>query len=150
MRAIHLSILPLLFASSLAAQEMKQDLKKDYIDPVEATASSTIVKVKGGSLLFLAGHTASLPDRNADLGNFDAQAKNTMNKIKATLEKAGGSFDDIVSLSVYVTDLRYVPQFTKLAKELFKNGYPATTFVEVVHLARPESLLEIQPIAVLK
>ena len=61
MRAAYLATLSVLFAGNLAAQE----LKKEYLDPVEDTASSTIVKVKGGSLLFLAGHTASVPDRNA-------------------------------------------------------------------------------------
>ena len=40
-------------------------------------------------------------------------------------------------------------QFNKLTKELFKKGYPAVTFVEVSHLARPQSLIEIQPIAVI-
>ena len=52
-------------------------------------------------------------------------------------------------MGVFLTDLRYIPQFTKLAKEIFKKGFPAITYVEVSHLARPQSLMEIQPIAVL-
>jgi enamine deaminase RidA (YjgF/YER057c/UK114 family) len=52
-------------------------------------------------------------------------------------------------MSVFITDLRLVPQFNKLTKELFKKGYPAVTFIEVSHLARPQSLIEIQPIAVI-
>ena len=48
-----------------------------------------------------------------------------------------------------MTDLRYIPQFNRFTKELFKKGYPAVTFVEVSHLARPQSLIEIQPIAVI-
>jgi len=36
-----------------------------------------------------------------------------------------------------------------MAKEIFKKGYPAITFVEVSHLARPTSVMEVQPIAVL-
>ena len=100
-------------------------------------------------MVFLAGHTASLPQRDAELGNFETQFKRTFDKIKNTLDKAGGSLDDIVSLSVFLTDLRYVPDFQKLAKELFKKGFPATTYVEVSHLARPQLIIEIQPIAVL-
>src|SRR5207253_1009046 len=69
--------------------------------------------------------------------------------LKNTLAKAGGTVDDIVSMSVFITDLRLVPQFNKLTKELFKKGYPAVTFIEVSHLARPQSLIEIQPIAVI-
>jgi enamine deaminase RidA (YjgF/YER057c/UK114 family) len=148
MRALYLIGLPaFLFAGCVAAQE----LKKEFLAPVNADASSTVVKVKGGTLVFLAGHTASAPERDASLGNFDAQVRNAMGKIKATMEKSGGSLDDIVQMSVYLTDLRYVPQFTKYAKEIFKEGsYPAMTFVEVAHLARPESIMEIQPVAVLK
>jgi len=126
-----------------------QELKKEFIEPQVQDARSTAVKVKGGTLLFLAGHTASQPNPNADLGDFAAQFKAVFDKIGNTLAKAGGSVDDIVSMGVFLTDLRYVPQFNKLAKELFKKGFPAITFVEVSHLARPTSVMEVQPIAVL-
>jgi 2-iminobutanoate/2-iminopropanoate deaminase len=139
--------LPLLVLT-LAGGAVAQELKKEFFDPVPEDARSTAVKVKGGTMLFLAGHTASQPQRDADLGNFDVQFKSTFDKIKTTLAKAGATVDDIVSMSVFITDLRYVPQFNKLTKELFKKGYPAVTFVEVSHLARPQSLMEVQPIAV--
>ena len=100
-------------------------------------------------MLFMAGHTASQPNPNADLGDFAAQFKAVFDKIGVTLAKAGGSVDDIVSMGVFLTDLRYLPQFSKLAKELFKKGFPAITFIEVSHLARPTSVMEVQPIAVL-
>ena len=140
-----LSVLILTFARPGLAQE----LKKEFIEPQPQDSRSTAVKVKGGTMLFLAGHTASQPRPDADLGNFDAQFRATFDKIKNTLTKAGGSLDDIVSMGVYLTDLRYVPEFSKLAKELFKKGFPAVTYVEVSHLARPQSLMEIQPIAVI-
>lgn len=126
-----------------------QEFKKEFIDPQPQDSRSTAVKVKGGTMLFLAGHTASQPRPDADLGNFEAQFRATFDKIKNTLAKAGGSLDDVVSMGVYLTDLRYVPEFSKLAKELFKKGFPAVTYVEVSHLARPQSLMEIQPIAVI-
>jgi 2-iminobutanoate/2-iminopropanoate deaminase len=138
-----------LVLTALTVPVEAQELKKEFVEPVPQESRSTGVKVKGGTLVFLAGHTASLPQRDAELGNFDAQFKRTFDKIRNTLDKAGGSLDDIVSLSVFLTDLRYVPDFQKLAKELFKKGFPATTYVEVSHLARPQLIIEIQPIAVL-
>ena len=126
-----------------------QELKKEFIEPQVQDARSTAVKVKGGTLLFLAGHTASQPRPDAELGDFTAQFKAVFDKIGITLSKAGGSLDDIVSMGVFLTDLRYIPQFSKMAKEIFKKGYPAITFVEVSHLARPTSVMEVQPIAVL-
>ena len=126
-----------------------QELKKEFIEPQVQDARSTAVKVKGGTLLFLAGHTASQPRPDADLGDFAAQFKAVFDKINITLTKAGGSLDDIVSMGVFLTDLRYIPQFSKLAKEIFTKGFPAITFVEVSHLARPTSAIEVQPIAVI-
>ena len=110
---------------------------------------SAAVKVKGGTMLFLAGHTASLSQANAELGNFDAQFKRVFDKIKTTLSQGGATFDDIVTMSVFLTDLRYIPEFNKLSKEIFKKNFPAITFVEVRHLARPQLIIEIQPIAVI-
>lgn len=144
-KLIWLSLMMVVLPTSGFAQE----LKKEFIEPQPHDARSTAVKVKGGSMLFLAGHTASQPNPNADLGNFDAQFKAVFDKIGNTLKQAGGTTDDIVSMGVFLTDLRYAPQFSKLAKELFKKGYPAITFVEVSHLARPTSVIEVQPIAVL-
>ena len=133
----------LLFAGTASAQ----DFKKDYIEPQPENASSTVVKVKGGSLIFMAGFTASAPSPDAEAGNFASQVKSAFGKIEKTLKQSGGSLDDIVSLSVFVTDLRYVPEFTKLAGTIFKKGFPATTYVEVSHMARPTLLIEIQPVA---
>jgi 2-iminobutanoate/2-iminopropanoate deaminase len=139
----------IIFALLIADSGMAQELKKEFIEPQLQESRSTAVKVKGGTMLFLAGHTASQPRPDVDLGNFAAQFNATFDKIKNTLAKAGGSVDDIVSMGVFLTDLRYIPEFSKLAKELFKKGFPAMTFVEVSHLARPQSLMEIQPIAVI-
>lgn len=144
---IKLILLAVLLAAAPAPLALAQE--RQMILPVPQSAYSQAVKVKGGTLLFLAGHTASQPNPNADLGDFAAQFKAVFDKIGNTLKQAGGAIDDIVSMGVFLTDLRYAPQFSKLAKELFKKGYPAITFVEVSHLARPTSFIEVQPIAVL-
>ena len=93
--------------------------------------------------------SASLSQANAELGNFNAQFKRVFDKIKTTLSQGGATFDDIVTMSVFLTDLRYIPEFNKLSKEIFKKNFPAITFVEVSHLARPQLIMEIQPIAVI-
>src|SRR5207249_10980771 len=92
---------PLLVVLSFSLMDAvrAQELKKEFLDPVPQDSRSTAVKVRGGSLLFLAGHTASQPRPDADLGNLDAQLKATFDKIKNTLAKAGGTVDDIVSMS---------------------------------------------------
>src|SRR5215470_20452634 len=132
---------------ALAGVSSGQDFKKEFVDPMPQESRSAAVKVKGGTMLFLAGHTAS--QANAELGNFDAQFKRVFDKIKTTLSQGGATFDDIVTMSVFLTDLRYIPEFNKLSKEIFKKNFPAITFVEVSHLAGPQLIMEIQPIAVI-
>ena len=134
---------------SFTRVSLAQELKKEFIDQKAQESRSAAVKVKGGTMLFLAGHTASQPRPDAELGNFDTQFKAVFDKIANTLANAGGNLDDIVSMSVFLTDLRYAPQFSKMAKEIFKKNFPAVTFIEVSHLARPQSIMEVQPIAVL-
>jgi 2-iminobutanoate/2-iminopropanoate deaminase len=143
------TLLAVVLILTFAPVGMAQDFKKEFIEPQVQESRSAAVKVKGGSMLFLAGHTASQPRPDADLGNFDVQFKAVFEKIANTLAKAGGNLDDIVSMSVFLTDLRYTPQFQKMAKEIFKKNLPAMTFIEVSHLARPQSVMEVQPIAVL-
>ena len=84
-------LLPVLILS-FASVSFAQELKKEFIEPQAQESRSTAVKVKGGTMLFLAGHTASQPRPDVDLGNFEMQFKATFDKIKITLTKAGGTF----------------------------------------------------------
>ncbi|HEX2243874.1 MAG TPA: RidA family protein, partial [Gammaproteobacteria bacterium] len=106
-------------------------------------------KVHGGSMVFLAGHTAGEIANGSEAFNFTLQAKRTFDRIKSSMESAGGQLSDIVSMSVFMTDMRHVSEFQNVLKELFGDNLPASAYVEVTHLARPELLIEIQPIAVM-
>jgi 2-iminobutanoate/2-iminopropanoate deaminase len=126
-----------------------QTANKEFIGPVPQDASSTAVKVPAGQhILFLAGHTASRPKGSSDYGNFETQVKAAFAKIDTTLKASGGTVQDIVQLSIFLTDMRYQPEFAKFAQGIFKSGYPAVTYIEVSHLSDPQLLIEIQPIAV--
>jgi len=142
----------LIFAAAfvMLASAAQAQSKPEFIGPNARDASSTAVKVPAtGHVLFLAGHTASKPQGSSDYGNFETQFKAAFAKIDATLKASGGTLGDIVQLSVFLTDMRYQPQFAKLAADLFKNGFPAVTYIEVNHFSDPQLLMEIQPIAVL-
>jgi enamine deaminase RidA (YjgF/YER057c/UK114 family) len=146
MRTFIAIVAALLIAGSANAQTAK----KEYIGPVPADASSTAVKVPANQhLLFLAGHTASKPEGSSDYGTFDVQVKAAFAKIDKTLKASGAKLTDIVQLSVFLTDMRYQPQFAKLVQDMFKGGYPAIAYIEVSHMADPQLLIEIQPIAVI-
>jgi 2-iminobutanoate/2-iminopropanoate deaminase len=121
----------------------------EYIDPLPELGLSRAVKARGGSLVFIAGHTAGEMAKAGDAFDFTAQAKKTFERIKTSVEQAGGKLSDIVSMSVFMTDMRHVAELQSVLRELFGDRLPASSYVEVTHLARPELLLEIQPIAVI-
>jgi 2-iminobutanoate/2-iminopropanoate deaminase len=113
-------------------------------------AYSPAVKITGGTTIYLAGHTG-YQDENGDIypGNFDGQVRVAFERMRKTLESAGSKLDDIVTMTVFITDMANGTRFTQLRKEFFKeNHYPASALIGIKELARPEMMVEIQAIAV--
>jgi 2-iminobutanoate/2-iminopropanoate deaminase len=132
-------------ASPASAQE------REMIIPVPESAYSQGVKIKGGTLLFLSG-VGPVDEKGvlAAPGDFPGQVRATWENMRRVLAKAGGSLDDIVTMTVYTTERRWGEIFTGMRKEVFKRGYPSSAFMEARKLKTPGAFLEIQAIAVLK
>jgi reactive intermediate/imine deaminase len=107
--------------------------------------------VRAGNTLYIAGQVALDPDGNlVGPGDIEAQVAQVWQNLKSVLAYAGGSVDDIVKITVFTTDLEYRPAIAAAREAVFPNGrYPASTFLVVQSLARPELLVEIEAIAVL-
>lgn len=117
--------------------------------PVPRGSYSQVVIPKPGRLVFIAGNTASDPDGKViGLGDICAQTQYTLEKIKRGVEAAGGTLGDIVSMTVFTTDARYHPTVNEVRREFLGSDFPTSTMVQVVALARPELLIEINAIAV--
>lgn len=67
-----------------------------------------------------------------------------------TLAEAGGNLRDMVTMTVFITDARYGDRFTQLRKEIFGDNFPASALITVAGLARPEILVEVQGVAVIR
>ena len=115
-------------------------------------AYSPAVKVKGGTTIYLAGYGAFQDEAGKNYaGDFDAQVRLSFERIRRTLEKAGGTLDDVVTMTVFITDMANGTRFTQLRKEFFQEGrYPASALIGIQALARAEMMVEIQAIAVLE
>src|SRR5438309_4395638 len=125
--------------------------EREMIIPVPQSAYSQAVKVKGGTLLFLSG-VGPGDERGvvAAPGDFAGQVRATWENMRRIMAKAGGSLDDIVTMTVYTTERRWSEMFTDMRKDVFKTGYPSSAFVEARKLRTPGAFLEIQAIAVLR
>lgn len=62
---------------------------------------------------------------------------------------AGGTFDDIVSVTVFVTDMSGLAAIHEVRPKFFKPPYPAGTLVQVNSLVDPRLMIEINAVAVI-
>jgi enamine deaminase RidA (YjgF/YER057c/UK114 family) len=116
----------------------------------EQRSYSRAVKVKGGTTVYLAGIGAPTDAQGASLaGNFTAQTHQVFARLQETMAQVGGTLDDIVTMTVFITDPRYGDEFVAIRKQYFTRGFPGSALITVHSLARPEMLVEVQAIAVL-
>jgi 2-iminobutanoate/2-iminopropanoate deaminase len=113
-------------------------------------AYSLSVSTHGGKVIYLAGQLNTTDLDNKPLpGDFDGQARAAFNRIQKTLEQSGGKLSDIVSMTVFITDVRYGEHFSDIRKEFFQPGnYPASALIAIRNLGIPGALIEIQATAV--
>lgn len=113
-------------------------------------AFSPAVITEGGKTVWLAGQTTTTDAAGADIsGNLEAQAKECFALIGKTLERAGGTLDNLVWMTVFISDPRFGDQFVKLRSQTFRDGrFPASALITVSNFARPGIVIEIQGIAV--
>ena len=111
-------------------------------EPAPGTWSNCLV---AGGIAYVAGMTAS----GGDLSDEYTQAKAIFTKIRHLVEAAGGSTADIVTVTIFVTDISQREKVWQARREFFTGDFPASTLVEVRSLAKPEVLVEIETVAYL-
>jgi enamine deaminase RidA (YjgF/YER057c/UK114 family) len=110
---------------------------------------SNAVEAQGGRTVFLAGQLGRDEKGETVPGDFVAQLHLAVRNIQKLLATAGGTLDDVVKITVFVTDPRYTSVCRDAFREYVSVPYPASTFIVVAGLARPEYLIEIEAIAYL-
>ena len=88
--------------------------------------------VKAGNLMFISGQIPLDPE-TSDLvsQSIEDQAKQVLENVKSICEAAGCSLDDIVKISIFLTDLSNFAVVNDMMKEYFSEPYPARATVEV-------------------
>lgn len=114
-------------------------------------AFSPAVITEGGRIVWLAGQTTTTDLEGRDIsGKFDEQARTVFALINRTLERAGGSLANLVTMTVFINDARYGDRFVDIRREFFPDGrYPGSALLTISAFARPGILIEIQGVAVL-
>jgi 2-iminobutanoate/2-iminopropanoate deaminase len=94
--------------------------------------------IRSGNLVFVSGSLPFDPAGKTDYSLLDVttQTKRVIDNIALTLSAAGLTLDDVVSATVYVTDVNDFAAVNAVYASYFKPPYPARTFVEVSKLLR--------------
>ncbi|MBV9094502.1 MAG: RidA family protein [Streptosporangiaceae bacterium] len=109
------------------------------------------VSVTASRMVFLAGQTAHDGEGKIVAGGVVAQFERALGNLLTALAAAGGRPGDLVSLTVYLTDIdayqAHSRQIGAVWRRLAGTEYPAMAAVAVSRLWDPEALIEIQGIA---
>jgi 2-iminobutanoate/2-iminopropanoate deaminase len=131
--------------AAVAAEYMEKNERQ------KLRAFSPGVMTEGGRILWMAGQTGLRDETGKDnSGNFEAQVRTTFRLMDQTLKKAGGSLANLVTMMVFITDVRNGDKLTEIRREMFPDGnYPGSALITVSGFALPGMLVEIQGIAVI-
>ena len=105
--------------------------------------------IRVGDSIYMSGQIALNP-KNMELvtGSFRKETKQVFTNISAVMKAAGGSLQDIVKLTVYLTDLKNFDMVNAVMSETFQYPFPARVAIGVSALPRGASI-EVEALAVL-
>ena len=113
------------FSTDLSAQETRR-----YINPQSPGTSGGpfIAAVLAGNTLYVSG-TLGLDANRQVPATAEAEARNVLNNVKSTLEDAGMTMDDLVSVQVFSSDVADYGAFNEVYRTYFEREFPSRAFV---------------------
>jgi len=128
--------LTILLIALFVAPAMAQRKYIPHPQPADAKPLPFSDAVLVSNTLFIAGHIGINPKTGMAPADAEEEARLVMDGIKKTVETAGLSMDDIVSMQIFCTDLKYYDTFNAVYKTYFHDNFPARAFVGTDKLLR--------------
>ena len=93
--------------------------------------------IQWGDVVFISGQVAFIPG-SVELNNntFEDEVNQVIDNLEAICKEAEGSLDNIVKLSIFLTDLSNFDAVNNLMKERFSEPFPARSTIEVSRLPK--------------
>jgi len=141
-----------LLLTAIPALAFAQAPKVKRTNPPELskpTGYTHVVEASGGKTVYISGQIAlDKEGKVVGAGDIGEQTEQVFKNLKTALAAAGATFKDVVKMNTYMTDVSQIQAVRDVRGRYFGDVAPASTLVQVVHLARPEFLIEIEVIAV--
>jgi 2-iminobutanoate/2-iminopropanoate deaminase len=133
LRKIVVSVLFLVLCAAAGAADRKYIVKPRSGDRTALPFSEGVLV---GNTLYIAGHIGLDAKTNMPPASPEDEARLVMNDIKQTVESAGLTMDDVVSMQVFCTDLKLYDTFNGVYKTYFHGDFPARAFLGAASLLR--------------
>jgi reactive intermediate/imine deaminase len=112
----------------------KQTIHSDNAPAAIGTYSQAI---KSGNLVFLSGQIPLDPASMEIVeGNFEARARRVFENLKAVAGAAGGELNQVVKLTIFLTDLSNFATVNRVMEDYFDQPYPARAAIGVASLPK--------------
>lgn len=103
--------------------------------------------IKFGNLLFISGQAGAGDDGKIVEGGFRAQGEQAFTNLRRALEAGGSRLQDVIKVTIFVTDMGHFQDVVELRRQFFSAPYPADTIAEIKALYDPKAMIEIEAIA---
>jgi len=101
--------------------------------------------VKIGNSIKISGAVSMDNEGNPTaVGDIEQQMKNCYADLEKILKHFGCTFDDVVKEDIFTTDMAQMLEKSAYRAEIYKNGFPTGSWLEVKGLALPEFMVEIE------
>ena len=108
-----------------------------HTDRAPAAIGTYSQAVRHGDLVFLSGQIPLVPETMEVVdGNFEDRVRRVFDNLDAVCQASGGTLQDIVKLTVFLTDMNNFPQVNAVMGEYFSEPYPARAAVGVASLPK--------------
>jgi 2-iminobutanoate/2-iminopropanoate deaminase len=117
--------------------------------PMRGGAFSSGVEAPSGRTVYVSGQVSMDAEGNVvGEGDIKAQTQQVLENVQIVLEEAGGTLDDVVKVTVFITDMGNYDGIHEVRRRFFTEPYPASSMVEVSALIDPRLLVEVEAVAV--
>ncbi|SFG23227.1 reactive intermediate/imine deaminase [Neptunomonas qingdaonensis] len=118
-------------------------------DKAPAAIGTYSQAVKAGNTVYISGQIPLDPETMEMVTeSFEAQAVRVFENMKAITEASGGSFTDVVKLTILLSDMKYFPQVNEVMARYFNEPYPARAAFAVKALPK-DADIEVESIMVI-
>lgn len=116
-------------------------------DNVASSTAPLSQAIRHGDTLYVSGQIPRTSDGEIITGSIGEQTTQVLENVEAILDAAGSSMNDVVKMTVFLTDIKHFDEFNEAYRAFFNEPFPARSAIGIAALAIEDIDIEIEAIA---